>query len=82
MNLGMALEDVVATSTATPAKAIGRSGELGTSRIGVAGDAAVFALEAGRFSYDDTDGNRIEGARRWAPRVTVRSGRMWWRSHA
>jgi predicted amidohydrolase len=34
-NLGMALEDVVATSTATPAKAIGRSGELGTSRIGV-----------------------------------------------
>ena len=82
LNLGMPLADVVAASTAAPAKAIGRSGELGTLRIGAPGDAAVFALEAGCFTYDDTDGNRIEGARRWAPRVTVRSGRVWWQSQA
>jgi dihydroorotase len=76
----MPLPAVVRAATAGPARAIGRGGELGTLAAGAAGDAAVFTVEEGRFSYHDADGNAMEGARRWTPRLTVRAGRVWWRS--
>src|SRR5262249_42149398 len=78
LSLGMPLVEVVRAATAAPAGAIGRSGELGTLRVGAAGDAAVFAVEEGRFSYEDADRNTIDGTRRWRPRLTVRAGRRWW----
>jgi dihydroorotase len=80
LSLGMPLGEVVRAATATPARAIGRGGELGTLRVGAAGDAAVFRVEEGRFPYEDADHNTIEGAQRWAPRLTVRAGRLWWRA--
>ncbi|MBI3457734.1 MAG: amidohydrolase/deacetylase family metallohydrolase [Candidatus Rokubacteria bacterium] len=80
LSLGMPLADVVQSATAAPAKAIGRSGELGTLRVGAWGDAAVFTIEEGRFAYQDADGNTLEGTRRWVPRLTVRAGRVWWRA--
>lgn len=80
LSLGMPLGDVVRAATATPARAIGRAGELGTLQVGAAGDAAVFAIDDGRFAYEDADGNVLEGARRWSPRLTVRAGRVWWRA--
>jgi dihydroorotase len=79
LSLGMPLVDVVRAATATPARAIGRAGELGSLAPGAAGDAAVFAVEEGRFPYQDADGNTLEGSKRWAPRLTVRAGRVWWR---
>ena len=82
LSLGMPLVDVVRAATAAPARAIGRGGELGTLAIGAAGDAAVFAVDEGRFSYEDADGNTLEGARRWAPRLTVRAGRVSWQAPA
>jgi hypothetical protein len=39
----------------------------------------VFAIEDGRFPYQDADGNTLEGEKRWTPRLTVRAGRVWWR---
>ena len=79
LSLGMPLADVVRAATATPARAIGRGGELGSLAPGAAGDAAVFAVDEGRFAYQDADGNTLEGAKRWTPRLTVRAGRVWWR---
>ena len=79
LSLGMPLADVVRAATAAPARAIGRSGDLGSLAPGAAGDAAVFAIEEGRFPYQDADGNVLEGPQRWAPRLTVRAGRVWWR---
>lgn len=78
--LGMPLADVVCAATAAPARAIGRRGELGTLAAGAAGDASVFAVEERRFPYQDADGNTLEGAKRWVPRLTVRAGRVWWRT--
>src|SRR5262249_27412905 len=78
LSLGMPLVEVVRAATAAPARAIGRSGELGTLRVGAAGDAAVFAVEEGRFPYEDADRNTIEGAKRWKPHLTVRAGRRCW----
>jgi dihydroorotase len=80
LSLGMALPDVVRAATAAPARAIGRSGELGTLAIGAAADACVFTVEDGRFPYQDADGHTLEGAKRWTPRLTVRAGRVWWRA--
>src|SRR5262249_39746116 len=45
--LGLRLPDVVRAATATPARAIGRSGDLGSLEVGAAGDAAVFQIEDG-----------------------------------
>ena len=64
LSLGMPLPDVVRAATAAPARAIGRSGELGTLAVGAAGDAAVFAVDEGRFPYQDADGNTLDGDRR------------------
>jgi dihydroorotase len=79
LSLGMPLQDVVRAATATPARAIGRGGQVGSLAPGAAGDAAVFAIDEGRFPYEDADGNVMEGAKRWTPRLTVRAGRVWWR---
>src|SRR5262245_1839505 len=79
LSLGMPLIDVVRAATAAPARAIGRSGDLGSLAVGAAADAAVFAIEDGRFPYQDADGNVLDGGQRWAPRLTVRGGRVWWR---
>jgi dihydroorotase len=78
LSLGMPFNDVLRAATVNPANAMGRGGDLGTLRVGAAGDAAVFRIEEGRFPYDDTDGNSIEGTKRWVPRLTVRAGRVWW----
>jgi hypothetical protein len=40
----------------------------------------VFAVDEGRFPYQDADGNTLEGSKRWVPRLTVRAGRVWWRT--
>jgi dihydroorotase len=80
LSLGLPLAEAVKAVTAAPARAIGRSGDLGTLRPGAAGDAAVFVIEDGRFAYEDTDGNSFEGTKRWVPRLTVRAGRVWWQA--
>jgi dihydroorotase len=80
LSLGMALPDVVRAATAAPARAIGRSGELGTLAVGAAADACAFTVDEGQFAYQDADGNVLEGAKRWTPRLTVRAGRVWWRA--
>jgi dihydroorotase len=80
LSLGMPLPDVVRAATAAPARAIGRSGELGTLRVGSVGDAAAFAIEEGTFRFEDADGHALDGERRWTPRLTIRAGRVWWQA--
>jgi dihydroorotase len=76
--LGLPLPEVVRAATASPARAIGRAGELGTLAVGAAGDATAFVVERGRFRYEDADGHALDGELRWAPRWTVRAGRVAW----
>ncbi len=51
--LGVPINDVIAASTINAAKALQRP-ELGTFKIGAAGDASVLELRSGRFSLEDT----------------------------
>ncbi len=79
VNLGMPLEEVVRAATATPARAIGREGELGTLKPGAVADVAVFELEEGDFEFQDADGNALGGRRRLTPYLTIKDGQLWWR---
>lgn len=56
--LGVPINDVIAASTINAAKALQRP-ELGTFKIGAAGDASVLELRSGRFSLEDTRGDIV-----------------------
>jgi predicted amidohydrolase len=75
----MPLVEVVRAATATPARVIGRAGELGTLAPGALADVAVFELEQGEFDFEDADGNTLRGTGRLTPYLTIRDGRLWWK---
>ena len=79
LTLGMPLPEVVRAVTATPAKALGRAGRLGTLAPGAVADVAVFRLESGAFEFEDAHGERLTGPRRFVPELTLRAGEIWWR---
>jgi len=79
LTLGMPLAEVVRAVTATPAKALGRAGRLGTLAPGAVADVAVFRLESGAFEFEDAHGERLTGPRRFVPELTLRAGEVWWR---
>jgi len=79
LNLGMPLPEVVRAVTASPAKAIGRAGQLGTLRPGAVADVAVFGLETGEFDFEDAHGEHMTGRQRFTPVLTLRAGEVWWR---
>jgi dihydroorotase len=72
--LGLTLEEVIRAATAKPAEVLGKAGILGTLKPGAEGDAVVFRLEEGRFSFIDTKGVQRIGKTRLIPTVTVRGG--------
>jgi dihydroorotase len=82
INLGMPLEEVIARTTVEPAKAIGRSGDLGHLSVGAPGDVAVMALETGQFDLVDSYKQVLHGDRRLTCRASVRDGKTWWRADA
>jgi dihydroorotase len=73
--MGMSLGDVIARSTANPAKAIQRP-ELGQIAVGAPADLAVLRVERGRFRYPDPRGGLLEGALRLSCEMTVRDGKV------
>ena len=79
LSLGMPLVEVVRAATATPARVIGRAGELGTLEPGALADVAVFQLEQGEFDFRDSDGNTLRGSQRLTPYLTIRDGQLWWK---
>lgn len=72
--LGMSLNDVVRCCTSAPARAMHRN-ELGTLRVGAAGDASVLDLASGSFAYVDVVDETITGDRRLLPAGMVVGGR-------
>ena len=77
LGLGMSVEETLAAVTSNPARAIDRGAELGSLRVGAAGDAAVLEIEEGDFAYDDGDGVEMSAGRRFRPVATVKDGALW-----
>jgi dihydroorotase len=80
LNLGMDLLPVLAAATATPARLLKAEGRLGTLQPGSLADIALLELESGTFSFEDTEGNLLEGHCRLTPRCTVQNGAVVWQS--
>ena len=73
--MGMSLGDVIARSTANPAKSVQRP-ELGQIAVGAPADIAVLRVEKGRFRYPDPRGGLVEGSQRLSCEMTVRAGKV------
>jgi dihydroorotase len=75
--LEMPLPGVIASVTANAAAAIGQENELGTLRVGSAGDAAVLDLQEGDFTFVDAAGNQVQAGQKLASVLTVKDGQRW-----
>lgn len=74
--LGMPLSDVIAASTVTAAKALSRP-DLGTFKLGSAGDASILSLEDGEFPLEDVRGEIVMSRQRLFAQGVVVGGRWW-----
>ncbi|MGJ4931791.1 amidohydrolase/deacetylase family metallohydrolase [Bradyrhizobium sp. HKCCYLS2038] len=76
LSLGTPLTDVIRATTANAAAAIRRP-ELGTLRPGSAGDATVFTVNEGNFTYVDSTGERMTGTKQIAIAGMTLNGQWW-----
>jgi dihydroorotase len=77
LNLGAALDQVIAMSTWNPAKQIKRM-ELGHLDVGADADIAVLRIEKGQFGFVDSAGASYPGTQRIVAEMTLRAGRVVW----
>jgi len=78
LSLGASLTDVVRATTANAAAAIRRP-ELGTLRPGSAGDATIFTVKDGSFTYVDSTDERMTGNKKiLIDGIVLKGG--WWHS--
>lgn len=73
LSIGMPLDRVIRAATVAPAAAIGRR-DLGTFKVGSAGDASILDLQTGAFDFVDSVGERLTGSTRLAPVGVVFAG--------
>jgi dihydroorotase len=81
LNLGIALEQVVAMATINPARVIGRIKGLGTLQVGAPADVAVFELIEQPVSFVDTRRNTRQGSRYLKTAHVIRAGRPFGRPY-
>jgi len=79
LNLGMDITSVVACATTNPARLLNMEGTIGTLRKGAVADIAIFAMESGDFTFEDCDGNTLQGQARLSPRYTIHKGNLTWK---
>jgi len=77
LNMGMALDDVIACATWHPAREIHRE-ELGHVSVGAPADVTVLHLVEGDFGFVDSAGLRMHGTRKLVAEMTLREGRVVW----
>jgi dihydroorotase len=77
INLGMPLEEAIASVTSIPARVMGRS-DLGHLAPGVVADIAVFELEEGEFEFRDCHRDVRIFPRRLVCDTTIRAGKVWY----
>jgi dihydroorotase len=76
LHLGLPLDEVIALTTAAPARALRGAAALGTLRPGSVADVTLLALEEGRFDLTDAQGETVTATRRLVPAGAVRGGQL------
>lgn len=74
--LGMDLKQIIRSATETPARAIKRH-DLGTLKIGAAGDASLLRIDDGDFDYVDVVGEHLPGKKRISAHGIIIKGEWW-----
>jgi dihydroorotase len=74
--MGMELPEVIAASTVNAAMALRRP-ELGSLKVGSAGDATLISIKDGKFDYVDVVGEHLTGDRKIVSEGVVIGGRWW-----
>ncbi|MDR2006749.1 MAG: amidohydrolase family protein [Acidaminococcales bacterium] len=80
LNMGMQLQDVIASCTSNPARQMGLSGKIGTLAPGAFADVAVFRHIRKKYVMHDNSGKSIEGEHLLLPQLTVLNGKVVFRS--
>jgi dihydroorotase len=76
LNLGMSLDNIVRAVTHHPAKAVGYEKDLGSLKVGTAGDITVLELQEGEFLFQDCFNTEIKGQQRLVPTLTIVAGEI------
>jgi dihydroorotase len=74
LHLGLPLDEVIAMTTAAPARALRGAAALGTLRPGAVADVTLLALEEGRFDLEDAQGEKVAATRRLVSTGAIRGG--------
>ncbi|HEY1779642.1 MAG TPA: amidohydrolase/deacetylase family metallohydrolase [Roseiarcus sp.] len=74
LTLGMEIEDIVATTTANPARMLRMENEIGTLKPGLVADVSVIEIEHGRFRLFDNSGVEVIADRLIRPRFCLKDG--------
>jgi dihydroorotase len=73
--LGMSFDEVLARSTARPAKVIGRVEGMGSLQVGGPADVALLTIEDGQFRLVDSLRNAVTAKQKIACRLTICKGK-------
>ena len=73
--LGMSFDDILARSTASPAKIVNRLSGMGSLEVGAPADIALLGIEEGRFKLVDAQWNEVSVERRIVSRLTICRGK-------
>ena len=74
--LGYSLTDVVRMATYNPARVVGQQQELGTLAEGTAADVTILEEVSGDWSYLDSQGQTLRGAKALRPVLCFKDGRQ------
>ena len=74
LNMGFTLEQVVAMTTANPARVINRAPKLGSLQVGAPGDVTVLEVVEGPVEFVDTRNNKRAGKVHLKPAHAVAAG--------
>jgi dihydroorotase len=75
LNLGLSIQEIIATTTSKPAKYLQRK-DLGHLSVGAVADVAVLSIIKGDFGFIDTRGKRMKGKEKIECELTLREGNV------
>ena len=75
LNMGLSIQEVIATTTSKPAQYIQRK-DLGHLSIGAEADVAILNIRKGDFGFIDTRGKRMKGKQKIECELTLRAGNV------
>lgn len=76
MHLGMPVEEIVAATTAIPARVLGLDGKIGSLQPGACADIAILNVERGTFDLYDSRREARQASKRFTCDASIKEGRL------